>query len=285
MVSIIGRKIDVLDHGFVRVVDTMGDDSSIVQAARVSYGDGTKTVREDAELINYLVRNWHTSPAEMLELKLHVKLPIFVARQWVRHRTANINEYSGRYSVMKDEFYIPESERVTLQSTNNRQGGDVAANSDDVAWFLNGLSELCDKSYNFYQEAIDRGLARELARIGLPLNMYTEWYWKIDAHNLMRFLLLRMDSHAQYEIRVYAEAIGNLVEEWLPSLWSAFKTYILDSVTFSKKELTLLSAILTSRRFISSISQETVEDIARANNCDSMSKGEYREFTSKLNSI
>ncbi len=243
----IGKQIDVLDKGFVRLVDVMGDDSSIVQAARVSYGKGTKSVSEDRGLIRYLMRNRHTSPFEMVEFKFHVKLPIFVARQWIRHRTANVNEYSGRYSEMKDEFYIPEIGQLRQQSTMNKQGraleqlpGDAARQVQDK------LSRTQKQLFSEYNEYLELNLARELARINLPLSTYTEWYWKIDLHNLFHFFRLRLDEHAQYEIRVYAEKMAGLVKPFVPVAWEAFEDYILNAVTFSGKELKLLNTMINN---------------------------------------
>ena len=218
----------VLDHGFVRVVDYMGDDGAIVQAARVSYGAGTRSVRNDRGLIRYLMRHRHTTPFEMCELKLHIKLPIFIARQWIRHRTANVNEYSARYSILDREFYIPANEQLAEQSASNRQGRDKALDAATSARVLDLLRRDAMQCYDTYEELInDQGdgtpvrdgepqLARELARMNLNLNYYTQWYWKIDLHNLLHFLSLRMHSHAQYEIQVYAEIIADMVKSWVP---------------------------------------------------------------------
>jgi len=266
-----GKQIKCLDHGFVRVVDTMGRDAAIVQAARVSYGAGTKTVLEDNQLIAYLLRHLHTTPFEMCEIKLHCKMPIFIARQWIRHRTASVNEYSGRYSIMKDEFYIPEPEQTRLQSNKNKQGGDLLAEQGDAQWFANRLAEEADTAYRTYQEAVARGLEKGLARIGLPLSLYTEWYWKIDLHNLLRFLGLRMDSHAQYEIQVFAKAIAEFVKEWCPVAWDAFTQYQLNSVTFSEKE--------RKRLCISDV------DLLLENPPEAFSKGEWSEYKDKLRAI
>ncbi|RMH39311.1 MAG: FAD-dependent thymidylate synthase [Alphaproteobacteria bacterium] len=214
----------VLDHGFVRVIDYMGDDAAIVQAARVSYGKGTKSVSNDEGLIRYLMRHWHSTPFEMCEIKLHVKLPIFVARQWIRHRTANVNEYSARYSILDREFYIPSPEALALQSTQNNQGRGAPLDPEAAARVLEILKADAARAYDHYEEMVDRiGLARELARMNLPANIYTQWYWKIDLHNLLHFLRLRADPHAQYEIRVYAETIGKLVADWVPMTWRAYQ--------------------------------------------------------------
>ena len=216
----------LLDHGFVRVVDYMGDDSCVVQAARVSYGRGTKKVLQDRGLIRYLLRHRHTTPFEMAELKLHVKLPIFVARQWIRHRTANVNEYSARYSVLDREFYLPRPEDLAVQSKNNKQGRGQTLTEDQAAQVLELLRRDAMQTYETYDGLMnEHNLARELARIDLTLNYYTQWYWKVDLHNLMHFLSLRMDRHAQYEIRVYADAIADFVKDWVPHTWEAFSDY------------------------------------------------------------
>ena len=241
--------VPVLDHGFVRVIDYMGDDAAIVQAARVSYGRGTRRVSEDSGLIRYLMRHRHSTPFEMCEIKFHVKLPIFVARQWIRHRTANVNEYSARYSILDREFYIPAPEHLAEQSADNRPGrGDTlhGAEAEDV---LRLLREDAIRNHDHYaamlNEGEDRdptrqGLARELARMNLTLNTYTQWYWKTDLHNLFGFLSLRADHHAQYEIRVYAEAMLRMVEAWTPVAYGAFRDYRLGAVTFSGPMLAVL---------------------------------------------
>ncbi|MCY7418565.1 MAG: FAD-dependent thymidylate synthase, partial [Chloroflexi bacterium] len=219
------QAIPVLDKGFVRVIDYMGDDHAIVQAARVSYGAGTKTVRTDAGLIDYLMRHQHTSPFEMCDIKLHVKLPVFVARQWIRHRTASVNEYSGRYSEIADTFYDPEPSAIGRQSSLNRQGSAGAVSPGAAERAIDAWRDGAAQAYEQYQALLtdeDDAVAREVARIGLPVSHYTEWYWKTNLHNLLRFLELRMDSHAQYEIRVYAEAIGQIVAAWVPLTWSSF---------------------------------------------------------------
>lgn len=234
--------INVLDKGFVRLVDSMGNDSAIVQAARVSYGDGTKTTREDQELINYLLRNKHTSPFEMVEFKFHCKMPIFIARQWVRHRTASINEYSGRYSEMPNEFYVPTHNILGTQSKTNKQGTDGKLDTSEVV-----VQKFYDEQLlarDNYLDKLDMGMSREHARINLPLSQYTEWYWKINLHNLLHFLQLRLDSHAQYEIREYARAIYDLIQPIVPITCEAFKEYRLNSLTFSYKELSILSDLL-----------------------------------------
>lgn len=227
-----------LDHGFVRVIDYMGDDAAIVQAARVSYGKGTKSLRDDRGLVRYLLRHRHTTPFEMCEIKLHVKLPIFVARQWIRHRTANVNEYSARYSILDREFYLPRPEDLAVQSASNRQGRGEVVSEEQAAEILGLLRRDAERAYETYEDLMTRhDLARELARMDLTLNYYTQWYWKVDLHNLLHFLSLRMDAHAQYEIRVYADAIGGLVRDWVPHTWEAFEDYRLGAVSLSRGAL------------------------------------------------
>lgn len=235
----------VLDHGFVRVVDYMGDDSAVVQAARVSYGKGTKKSREDRGLIRYLMRHRHTTPFEMCELKLHVKLPIFVARQWIRHRTANVNEYSARYSIMDREFYLPSPDQIAVQSKNNKQGRGDVLDAADSARVLELLKRDAMQTYDTYTELMDEhGLARELARMDLPVNYYTQWYWKVDLHNLLHFLSLRMHPHAQYEIRVYGDAIGEFVKAWVPHTWEAFDDYRLHGAFLSKASIGVVKKLI-----------------------------------------
>ena len=248
--------LEVLDHGFVRVVDYMGDDAAIVQAARVSYGRGTKRVSEDAGLIRYLMRHRHSTPFEMCEIKYHVKLPIFVARQWIRHRTANVNEYSARYSILDREFYIPEPEHLAAQSVVNRQGRGAVLEGDEAAEVLALLRDDAARNYDHYAAMLNEdaggkpadesrlGLARELARMNLTLNTYTQWYWKTDLHNLFHFLSLRADAHAQYEIRVYAEAMLKTVEAWVPLAAAAFRDYRLGAVTLSAAMLSVVKRML-----------------------------------------
>jgi len=243
--ELLDKEFKVLNHGFVRLVDYMGGDESIVQAARVSYGKGTKSVSEDRTLIRYLMRHQHTTPFEMVEFKFHIKLPIFVARQWIRHRTANVNEYSGRYSIMPEEFYVPEETVIKYQSTSNKQGRDNEEVPPEIRRrVLEILLEEQKSAFKGYQEMLDYNIARELARINLPLSLYTQWYWKIDLHNLFHFLKLRMDKHAQYEIRVYAEKMAEIVKAVVPMAYEAFEDYVLNSVTFSKNELLLLKKFL-----------------------------------------
>ncbi len=245
--SILDNQFPCLNAGFVRLVDYMGGDESIVQAARVSYGKGTKSVNEDRGLIRYLMRHLHTTPFEMVEFKFHVKLPIFVARQWIRHRTANVNEYSGRYSIMKDEFYIPDPEVIHYQSEQNKQGrGNDDVPSELRRQVLSILTTTQQQLYAEYETLLEDNITRELARINLPLSMYTEWYWKIDLHNLFHFLRLRLDTHAQYEIRVYAEAMAEITKAIAPLAWEAFEDYILRAERFSRQELSILADYLPS---------------------------------------
>ena len=247
-----------LDHGFVRVVDYMGDDGAVVQAARVSYGHGTHIRSTDRTLIRYLMRHHHTTPFEMCEIKLHVKLPIFVARQWVRHRTANINEYSARYSILDREFYIPDAEVIASQSEGNRQGREGLVPAEQATWVQQLLIEDATRAYDHYGELLNQdrdgspldpnrdGLARELARINLSLNYYTQWYWKVDLHNLLNFLHLRADPHAQYEIRVYAEAIlDQIVKPWAPLSHEAFLDYRLDAHTLSRQAMQIVRRLVS----------------------------------------
>jgi thymidylate synthase (FAD) len=248
--------IPVLDHGFIRVVDYMGDDAAIVQAARVSYGRGTRRVSEDAGLIRYLMRHRHSTPFEMCEIKYHVKLPIFVARQWIRHRTANVNEYSARYSILDREFYLPAPEHLAAQSAVNRQGRGAVLDGEEAAHMLDLLREDATRCYDHYAEMLNedaagsardpsrQGLARELARMNLTLNTYTQWYWKTDLHNLFHFLSLRADAHAQYEIRAYAEAMLPTVEAWVPVACRAFRDYQLGAVTLSSQMLAVVRRML-----------------------------------------
>ena len=243
--KILYQPMQVLDRGFVRVIDYMGNDSAIVQAARVSYGKGTKKVSEDAGLIKYLMRHSHSTPFEMCEIKLHVKLPIFIARQWVRHRTANINEYSARYSILDNEFYIPDKNHLGAQASSNRQGRDAVLSGKEATDVLEILKNDAAQVYQNYEKMmnIDKkgntlnsenvGLARELARMNLSLNYYTQWYWKIDLHNLLHFLRLRADTHAQLEIREYADVILKVVEKWVPETYNAFIEYQMNGVKLS----------------------------------------------------
>ena len=253
--------VSLLDHGFIRVVDYMGDDSAIVQAARVSYGRGTRRVSDDRGLIRYLMRHRHTTPFEMCEIKLHVKLPIFVARQWIRHRTANVNEYSARYSILDREFYVPDADVIAVQSDANRQGRGEALSPEDAARVQSLLREDANQAHNHYELLLNEypngkprnpnrpGLARELARINLSLNFYTQWYWKVDLHNLLNFLALRADTHAQHEIRVYAEAIlQRIVRIWVPMTYEAFCDYRLNAKLLSGNALSVVRALVNGRR-------------------------------------
>jgi thymidylate synthase (FAD) len=259
--KILYQPFNVLDHGFIRVMDYMGDDSAIVQSARVSYGKGTKKVSNDKGLIRYLMRNWHTTPFEMCEIKLHVKLPIFVARQWIRHRTANVNEYSARYSILDKEFYVPKVQHMSRQSITNKQGRENNLSKKYALNFLQILKNDAERSYKNYEhmlnerpggEIIDEnkeGLTRELARINLTLNTYTQWYWKIDLHNLLHFLYLREDSHAQYEIQAYADVILNkIVKRWVPYTYNAFKEFQLESYNLSRNATEIIKKKLRGEK-------------------------------------
>ena len=258
--AILDKEFPVLNKGFVRLVDYLGSDDRVVQAARVSYGIGTKTYREDAGLIDYLLRNEHTSPFEQVILTFHVKLPIFVARQWVRHRTARLNEVSGRYSVMKDEFYVPDQDDLALQSTDNKQGRcDEAIDPALAEKIRTALAEGQKSAYESYSSLIEEGLARELARINLPLSLYTEWYWQIDLHNLFHFLKLRLDAHAQKEIRLYAEVLFDIAKKVAPRCCESFDEHILKGVHFSGYELAELQHRLDKTKPATLMSDKTLE--------------------------
>jgi thymidylate synthase (FAD) len=263
---------EVLDHGFVRVIDYMGDDAAIVQAARVSYGAGTKKARDDAGLIRYLMRHWHSTPFEMCEVKFHVKLPVFVARQWIRHRTANVNEYSARYSILDREFYIPEPDALAAQSSVNNQGRGETLAGEEAARVLEILKGDAMRSYDHYEAMLSQegqqGLARELARMNLPANVYTQWYWKVDLHNLFHFLRLRADAHAQYEIRVFAEAMCEMVRDWVPAAYGAFEDYRLGGAHLSARGLDAVKRMLAGEEM-------TAEKAG-------MSAGEWRELEGVL---
>jgi thymidylate synthase (FAD) len=251
--------VPLLDHGFIRVVDYMGDDAAVVQAARVSYGRGTKKVSEDRGLIQYLMRHRHSTPFEMCEIKFHVKLPIFVARQWIRHRTANVNEMSARYSILDNEFYVPAPAHLAAQSTVNRQGRGAVLEGPEAAEVLCLLREDANRAYEHYADLLNEdeagnivdparhGLARELARMNLSLNFYTQWYWKTDLHNFMQFLSLRADAHAQYEIRVYAEAMLDVLDRWVPHTAEAFRQYRLGGAHLSERGLEVVKALLAGQ--------------------------------------
>ena len=249
--------IKCLDKGFVRLVDSMGGDDAIVQAARVSYGQGTSKVSQDRGLIRYLMRHRHTTPFEMVEFKFHCKMPIFVARQWVRHRTANINEYSLRYSEARDEFYYPEPENIQFQSALNKQGRSGEVPPELKQKVLEYFKENSERSFALYQELNEAGVARELARSLLPVNIYTEWYWKNDLHNLLHFIGLRSDGHAQYEIRVFSDAMAHYVKEKAPFAWEAYQDYVVHGMRFSRVEQGLLEKQLPPR-----VIDDIFEDIA-----------------------
>ena len=278
--EVLYQALPVLDHGFIRVIDYMGDDAAIVQAARVSYGKGTKRTRDDAGLINYLMRNAHTSPFEMCELKVHVKLPIFIARQWIRHRTASVNEYSARYSVLDTEFYVPAPEQLAAQSAANRQGRDEVLGPEEAQAVLGLLRADAEQAFDHYHEMLNRddddnelvphrsGLARELARMNLPLSAYTQWYWKVNLHNLLHFLRLRADAHAQWEIRAYAQVLMDIVEKWAPLTYHAFMTYSIGGAHLTDEGLAVVRKLIAG---------ETIDPSSL-----SMSPREWRELKATL---
>ncbi len=278
--EVLFEPIPVLDHGFVRVIDYMGDDAAITQAARVSYGRGTKKLREDSGLIRYLLRHRHTTPFEMCEIKFHVKLPLFVARQWIRHRTANVNEYSARYSVLDREFYIPAPEHLAAQSASNRQGRGEVLEGEEAAEVLELLKRGAARAYGEYEQMLNQdeegnprdaerqGLARELARISLPVNIYTQWYWKVDLHNLMHFLSLRADPHAQYEIRAYADVMLDVLKRWVPITYQAFEDYIAGATNLSAPALAVVKRMLAG------------EEVTQENS--NLSAREWRELLEQL---
>lgn len=266
--NILGKKFDILDHGFIRVVDYMGNDTSIGQAARVSYGTGTKSITQDRGLIRYLMRHQHTTPFEMCELKLHLKMPIFVARQWLRHRTASVNEYSARYSILDKEFYFPETEQISSQSTTNMQGreDDSMIDAEKIQKILQDDAEML---YENYTTMLDMGLSREIARTNLNLGIYTQMYWKINLHNLLHFLKLRGDSHAQYEIRVYADCIlHKILSQWIPVVYEAYIDYKMNSYNMSAIELNLIRKMIAGENI-------TVEN-------SGLTKREWEEFKKVL---
>ena len=258
--AVLYKPIEVLDHGFIRVIDYMGDDSSIVQSARVSYGKGTKKISNDKGLIKYLMRHRHSTPFEMCEIKFHIKLPIFIARQWIRHRTANVNEYSARYSILGKEFYIPSAENLAAQSAINNQGRGDALTDDEASNVIQILKKDAEQTYSNYETLLNEssegniidesksGIARELARMNLTLNTYTQWYWKIDLNNLLHFLALRADDHAQYEIRVYADAMLDIVKKWVPLTYEAFEDYRIGGTELSAKEVNLMRKLLKGEK-------------------------------------
>jgi thymidylate synthase (FAD) len=278
--EVLYEPIPVLDHGFVRVIDYMGDDAAIVQAARVSYGKGTKKTRDDSGLIRYLMRHRHTTPFEMCEIKYHVKLPIFVARQWIRHRTANVNEYSARYSILDREYYVPAPDQLGTQSRSNRQGRGAVLEGDEAAEVLGILRDDAERCYANYERMLNedaagnpvdddrQGLARELARMNLTLGTYTQWYWKIDLHNLLHFLSLRADPHAQYEIRVYADAMLETLKRWVPVTYDAFADYRMGGAMISRSGIEVLKRLTAG------------EDVSRQDS--GMSAREWRELMATL---
>jgi len=278
--KVLYEAIPVLDHGFIRVIDYMGDDSSIVQSARVSYGKGTKKVSTDEGLIKYLMRHRHSTPFEMCEIKYHVKLPIFIARQWIRHRTANVNEYSARYSILDKEFYLPAKEQLAAQSQSNRQGRGDVLQGKQAEEVLNILKDDATRTYDNYEKLLNErfdgtkidenkiGLARELARMNLTLNTYTQWYWKTDLLNLLNFLFLRADNHAQYEIRVYADKMLDTVKRWVPITYQAFMDYRVGAAEISSKGLKVIKSMISGKK----VGQED----------SGLSKREWNELMEKL---
>lgn len=277
MQTFLNKEFKCLDYGFVRLVDYMGSDAAIVQAARTSYGQGTKTGSEDRSLIRYLMRQRHTSPFEMVEFKFHIKLPIFVARQWIRHRTANVNEYSGRYSEMRDEFYIPEHDVIRKQSVDNKQGRDENVLGEEyTSRIIESFAEFNKTVYADYKGLIEDGIAKEIARINLPLSIYTEWYWKIDLHNLFHFLKLRMDKHAQYEIRVYADIIAEIIKNIVPIAYEAFEDYHLNAIFLSKSEQRIIAKLIPELE--NEISDELLTEAG-------LGKREISEFKEKIRKI
>lgn len=272
-----------LDHGFVRLVDVMGDDGAIVQAARVSYGKGTKSVRADRGLIRYLLQHRHTTPFEMVEFKFHCKMPVFVARQWIRHRTANVNEISGRYSVMDDTFWEPTPADMRTQSATNRQGSNAAA-IDAAAGDAMAARFRADQRalYASYEAAMAAGVAREVARVNLPLSLYTEWYWKIDLHNLLHFLELRLDAHAQYEIRVFAEAMADFVRARCPLTWEAFDEFRLRGANFSGNELDILRAVIHERGLWNDIAERRAQQLRADGASETLIARELEAWQRKL---
>jgi thymidylate synthase (FAD) len=285
----VGVPIDCLDHGFAYLVDYMGDDGAVVQAARVSYGRGTRKASSDRALIRYLMRHRHTTPFEMAEFKFHAKMPIFVARQWIRHRTANVNEYSGRYSILDREFYMPDPAVLAIQSKSNRQGREDAVPAEYAEEVLSLLKSDAERCYGHYEyflndngegNPVDPGrpmLARELARMGLTLNFYTQWYWKIDLHNLLHFISLRSDPHAQHEIRVYSDAIGRIVADAVPFVWEAFIDYEMEAVRFSRLEISVLNRLLRGKSIEEALSLCEVAGLTN--------RREREEFVTKIQKV
>ncbi len=276
--EILGKEFPCLDHGFVRLVDYMGSDEAVVQAARVSYGEGTRKLREDRGLIRYLMRHQHTTPFEMVEFKFHCKMPIFVARQWIRHRTASVNEYSLRYSKAINEFYLPESGTLNFQSETNKQGRSAESVDEELQkQILSLIKTGTEQAWQDYEKLEATGLSRELARINLPLSLYTEWYWKIDLHNLLHFLKLRLDEHAQYEIRVYGRAMAEIIKIVTPLSWEAFEDYILNAKTFSQTELFILTRLMEL--------EQNQANLANLLETSKLSKREVDEFLEKLDAM
>ena len=279
--KVLYEAIPALDHGFVRVIDYMGNDTSIVQSARVSYGKGTKQVSTDSGLIKYLMRHWHSTPFEMCEIKYHVKLPIFIARQWIRHRTANVNEYSARYSILDKEFYLPNLENLAAQSLSNRQGRGNVIGGNQAKNVLDILKSDAERTYNNYEEMLNQrydgsvinqnrtGLARELARMNLTLNTYTQWYWKTDLLNLMNFLRLRADHHAQFEIRAYADVMLDTLKKWVPTTYEAFMDYRVGGTEVSSKGKKVLKKLINGKKI-------SIKDAG-------LSKREWNELMSAFN--
>jgi thymidylate synthase (FAD) len=280
----LGMVHPMLDHGMIRLVDYMGDDAAICQAARTSYGKGTKSVSKDEGLIRYLMRHWHTTPFEMCEVKFHVKLPVFVARQWIRHRTASVNEYSARYSILDREFYIPEPGQLAAQSEVNNQGRGAVLEGEEAARVLEILKSDAGRAYDNYEAMMStegqQGLARELARMNLPTSIYTQWFWKTNLHNLFNFMRLRADPHAQYEIRVYAEQIARITREWVPMAYRAFEDYRLAGAQLSRMELEILRDLLKPNP----LSLPEILERRRADETDgtAMSGREVNEFRKKF---
>jgi len=272
--ALIGQEFPILDHGFIRLVDYMGSDQAIVQAARVSYGVGTKKDRDDRGLIRYLMKNKHTTPFEMCEIKFHCKLPIFVARQWIRHRTANVNEYSARYSILEKEFFLPDPEEMRIQSKSNKQGRGEKLSDKEIQHGLALIEKGSENAYDAYEDLLAGGLSRELARMVLPLNYYTQWYWKIDLHNLLHFLKLRMDPHAQSEIRAYADRIACFLMTWVPISYEAFRDFQLENVELSKAQIEVIRDLLNH-----------LGDIDFERFSDRLSTGEIQTLKKYLNGV
>ncbi len=293
MDGILGHAYPVLDHGFSRIIDYMGDDFAIKQAAQTSYRDGANKLSSGLGVLSYLMRHAHTSPFEMCELKIHQQMPLFVARQMVRHRTANLNEFSGRYSIMPELFYVPDVSRIQRQSTDNKQGSGETFDPEDALLIQSRIQTLSERAFKEYQTMVNKpedsgfGLAKELARIILPQNIYTQWYWKMDLHNLFHMLMLRMDSHSQWEIRQYAEAIWVHVKQWVPVSASAFEIYRLQSETFSHRELAALALLIQneeSRAMMDALHKIDTANLAEQSQGE-FSPGEWKEFLAKLDKL